>query len=92
MKLAALAARIDAGRQLGEQRRVEACGRRTAGKTRGSTQVSVRLQAAVDHLARELRRSGAPQREDRRQAGAGQSLLAVAADVFEKRDRRTRRA
>ena len=83
MELAVLAARIDAGRQVGEQRRVElAAGERRVEHARIDAG-EPRAQAAGDHLAREPRRRHAPQRKQRRQPGAREPLFAIAPHVLE---------
>src|SRR5262245_48098385 len=83
-KLATLAAWLDRVRQLVEQGRVVA--------PSGDLPIEhARIQAgqdgaepAVDHLAGQGRRRPAPERKDRLEPRAGQTLFAVAAHVFEK--------
>ena len=84
MEFAALAARIDRRREIGEQRRVEVAPGESRVEHLRIDAREPRLQAAGDHVARERRGVGAEQREDRRQPGAGQFLFAIAPDVLEK--------
>ena len=61
VELAVLAARIDAARQVVEQRRVElAAGEARRRARAGSTQVSRARRPPCDHLARQRVRSGCP--------------------------------
>ena len=84
MKLALLAAGIGARRQFGEQRIVEApAGERLRQLLEIDTD-EIRLDARRDHLARQRIGRALPQRKQRRDAGAGELLLAIGAHVFEK--------
>ena len=82
VKLAVLAAGVDACRELIEQRLRRTRDRRTrpaACADRRSAEH--RAQARVDHLARQRARVAEPQRELGPEADGGQPLLAVRADV-----------
>src|SRR5262245_40883772 len=87
MELAALAAWIDGGGQIPEQRLVELPAGEVATHNLRIQARDARAQAAGDHRARErIRRArrGIEQRKERRQPGAGQPLFTVAPDVVEK--------
>jgi hypothetical protein len=65
VKLAALAARIDAGGQLGEERRVELTAGKSTVERAGIDARQARMQSAVYHLVRKRGGVEAEQREDR---------------------------
>src|SRR4029077_10467238 len=83
MELAALAAWIDRGGQVVEQRRIEVTTGKCLAEHARIDARQTRTQTACDHLTRQRRRVDAEQREDRRQPGAGEALFAVSPDVFE---------
>ncbi len=88
MKLAVLAARVDAVRQIVEQRLIEAA----AGKRRRQffqiDHRQMRLDAGRDHFARQSRRSFVgllmPDRKHRRHADAVEFFLAPGAQIGQK--------
>ena len=84
VELALLAAGIGVRRQLGKQRVIEPAPGKRSGSCLRSTQARYVSTPAVDHLARQRRGRPAPEREHRRDAGAGELLLAVTPHVCEK--------
>src|SRR5581483_3128706 len=86
VELAALAARVDRRRQLGEKARVEVAPGECAIELARVHARDPRTQAGGDHLSRERRRAArvVEQRKQRRQARAREPFLAVASDVREK--------
>src|SRR5262249_10156804 len=79
------AARIDAGRQTGEQRAIVDAARE-AGRQGARIDASENGgKSGVYHLRGKSCGGTLPERKDRREAGAGELALAIGADVFEKR-------
>ena len=87
VELAALAAGIDRGREIGEELGVEGAAGEGGVKVAGVNAGEMRAEAGGEHLARELggrdAERGAPDGEDGLEAGAGQAGDAVGADVLE---------
>ena len=84
MELAALAARVDAGRQVASSASIELpAGERSIEMLRVDAGEN-RAKPAVDHLVGQLIGRNAPERKQRRQAGAGEPVFAILADVLEK--------
>ena len=83
MELAVLGAGVDARRQVGQQRGIEAPAGEARGQLARVDAGDVGLEPAGDHLARQRRRVDAPQRKQRRDPGAGELGLAIAADVLQ---------
>src|SRR5947207_193956 len=84
VELAALAARIDRGRQLVEQARVEFASHEYPIQDLWVHTRQARAQSARYHFPRQRCRVRAEQRKERRQAAAREPLFAIAADVLEK--------
>ena len=83
VELAVLGAWVDVRRQVGQQVEVETAAGEARGQLARVDAGDIGLESAGDHLARQLPRVDAPQREQRRDAGAGELGLAIAADVLE---------
>src|SRR5437868_8847962 len=84
VKLAFFAARIDAGRQGGEELLVELPSDEFCIELLGINAGQLRPQARSNHRACQSMSRLAPQREYRLQAGTSQLLLPIGPDVFEK--------
>ena len=83
MKLAALAAGVDRGGEVGEEFGGEFAAGEAAVEMPGIDAGEVRSEAAGDHLAGELIGGDLPAGEDGFEAGGGKFGDAVGADVFE---------
>jgi hypothetical protein len=83
VELAVLAAGIDAGGKVGEQRLVEAAADEGGIELVGIDADEDRLEAGVDELAGEGGGVTAPERKQGAAAGAGQPALTVGAHVLE---------
>jgi hypothetical protein len=84
VELAVLAARIDARRQLVEERAIPLATDERRGEHARVDARHPGAQAAGEHPIGQLARRNAPDGKERRQPRARQPILAVAADVFEK--------
>jgi hypothetical protein len=82
VELAVLAAGIDARRQVGEERGVEAPAREARIEPGGIDGDEMRLEPRRDDLVRQLVRVASPEREDRLHPGFGHARLAVGADIL----------
>ena len=87
MELATFAAGVNGGRQVAEEVGGEDAAGKAGVEVAGVNAGEVRTEPGGNHLVREFAgrdaRGGAPDREDRFEAGAGELPDAVVADVFE---------
>ena len=83
MKLAVLAARVDARRQVAQQRALELAPRERGIQLSRVDAREACAQARVDHGLRQLWRGKSPDRKQRFETGPGESLLAIAAHILE---------
>ena len=83
MELAPLTAGVDAGGQIGEERFVEGAPRELRGQHVRIDAGEHRAHAGGQHGARQRIGRAAPQRERRRERGAGEVALAVLAHILE---------
>src|SRR5881409_1516106 len=84
MKLAFLPARVGARRQCCEQRMVETAAGELLRQLLEIDAGEISLDAGIDHVARERIGWPLPERKHRRNPGAVELLLAIAAHVLEK--------
>src|SRR4051794_41053047 len=83
VELAVLAAGVDAGGQVGQQRLVKAAADEGGVELPGVDADECRLETGVDEIFGEDGGVAAPEGEEAGATGAGQSLLAIGADVGE---------
>ena len=84
MKFPALPARIDARREVSNQRSVELAPRERSIEMLRIHARQDRPQASVDHFVSQLSRGDAPHWKQRRQPGGGEAIFPVPSHVFQK--------
>src|SRR6185503_5027768 len=84
VELAALATRIDLGRQVAQQRPIEFAAGEASVETPRVDAREARAKTAIDHLFGELIGRDPPHRKERLEACAREMLFAIPTNVFEK--------